>query len=314
MTSSTIKEDKSGSTRLFEGNIVTFQVGERTFGLPIGHVLEFVELGIVTPIPLSPSCVIGVFDVRGRAVTLIDIRKRLGLPSCDPYKQQHCLMLNTAGSGSAVLVDTVLGTVAVDERTDRKPPSELDKALHQLCIGTVRDAGETILILDAEKVLDDDDFHGSNDAIKSVQPVLRLVASDHPAEQISHDDKPDLEKMSFISDLGGHKGITQIADAIAFKILDDDALNPFLGSLNAMQFPDIVARHLIDFVTDHTSQGARELQAVLTRLIFQQGFDQTHFQRVLTHMENALMASSCSVETRKTMRLRLIECWGKLAA
>jgi len=314
MTPSLIKEDEPGSTRQIEGNVLAFQVGERTFGLPIGHVLGFAELGIVTPIPLAPPYVIGVFDVSGRAVTLVDLQKRLGQPSCDPYIQQHCLLLNTTGGGSAFLVDAVLGIIEVSERTDSKPASEPNRDLYHLCTGAVRNEDETILMLDAEKVLNSDDYDDSNGTMKSAQPVLRLVASDNPAERTSRDDKPDPEQVSLFSDLGGHKGIAQIADDIAFKILDDDALNPFLGSLNAVQFPDIVAHQLIDFVTDQTTQGTKELETVLARLIFQQGFDQTHFQRMLIHVENALLASPCSAESCKTMRQWLIGFWEKLAA
>lgn len=313
MAPSLIQESESGSTRKVEGELVTFQLGNRTFGLPVGHVSGFVEPHSVTPIPLSPSCVLGVFDVSGKAVTLIDLRQRLGLPDDNHCKQLHCLVLDAVGDGSAILVDAVRSIGTVDERTDGKPLNEPDMELSQFCTAAIRTVDETVLVLDTEKVLNIESYSSANDVTKPVQPILRLVASDTIAKQVSHDEALGTENLSLLCDLGGHKGIMQVADDIAFKILDDDTLNQFLGSLDAVRFPNLVAQHLIDFVTGQATRSTRDLEAILTRLVVQQGFDQSHFQRVLAHAENALMASSCSAETRKSMRRRLVGCWENLA-
>ncbi len=63
--------------------IVNFTIGEVNYGVPVEQVREVRDMQTVTPVPGSPAFVEGVTNLRGQIITVMDLRKRLGLPQKD---------------------------------------------------------------------------------------------------------------------------------------------------------------------------------------------------------------------------------------
>src|SRR3954464_15452518 len=61
------------------GPFVTFAVGDQLFGVPVQQVQDILTLHAIAPVPLGPSEVKGMINLRGRIVTVVDVRTRLGL-------------------------------------------------------------------------------------------------------------------------------------------------------------------------------------------------------------------------------------------
>ena len=59
---------------------LTFDLGDQTLGVEVRHVREILDLQKITRLPNAPMDVLGVVDVRGTSVPIIDLRARLGLP------------------------------------------------------------------------------------------------------------------------------------------------------------------------------------------------------------------------------------------
>ena len=60
-------------------NLVTFKINNQSFGIPILQVQDIVEPRMITLVPLAPSAIAGVMNLRGRIVTVINLRRCLGL-------------------------------------------------------------------------------------------------------------------------------------------------------------------------------------------------------------------------------------------
>ena len=69
--------------------IVGFRIGTETFGLPIALVREIVRVPKITPVPNAPDFVEGVINLRGRIISVIDLRKRFGEKDIQPSKKNR---------------------------------------------------------------------------------------------------------------------------------------------------------------------------------------------------------------------------------
>lgn len=95
--------EPEGSTPL-----VAVRLGEEFFGIELQAIREFAELRSVTPIPCCPAHVIGLMNLRGDLITVLDISGPLGLPSVRARADRKIVVLNGSEWGVGVLVDEVL--------------------------------------------------------------------------------------------------------------------------------------------------------------------------------------------------------------
>jgi purine-binding chemotaxis protein CheW len=93
--------------------IVAFRVGEETFGLEIGEVLEVVEYREITPVPRSPAFVAGIINLRGAILPVVDLRRRFGLEGTEPGPETVILVVEAEGRRVGLLADRILDIVKV---------------------------------------------------------------------------------------------------------------------------------------------------------------------------------------------------------
>ncbi len=73
-------------------HIVGFRVGREVFGVPIALVHEIVRVPEITSVPDSPGCVQGVINLRGKIVSVVDLRRRFGEKEIKPNKKNRILV------------------------------------------------------------------------------------------------------------------------------------------------------------------------------------------------------------------------------
>lgn len=88
--------------------------GER-FALPLDSVREILRLGAVTEVPRSRPDVLGILSVRGRIITVLDLRRRLGMPSTEPSRVSRILLVEGAVEIMGLLVDEVYQVYRLQE-------------------------------------------------------------------------------------------------------------------------------------------------------------------------------------------------------
>lgn len=133
---------------------VTAMIGGQLFGLPILRVQDVFAPERLTRVPLAPSEIAGVLNLRGRIVTLIDMRCRLGLGEREDGQIAMAVGVEMRGESYGLLIDNV-GEVLKLDRTAWEPnPSNLDPRLSSVSTGIYRLDGQLLMVLDVDRVLD----------------------------------------------------------------------------------------------------------------------------------------------------------------
>jgi purine-binding chemotaxis protein CheW len=132
---------------------VTVMIGGQLFGLPISRVQDVFMPDRVTRVPLSAPEIAGVLNLRGRIVTAIDMRRRLGLGPRTDDKPSMAVGIELKGESYGLLIDTVGEVMKLGEDTREPNPVNLDARLARVSAGVHRLDGQLMVILDVDYVL-----------------------------------------------------------------------------------------------------------------------------------------------------------------
>jgi purine-binding chemotaxis protein CheW len=133
---------------------VTVLLGGQLFGLPIARVQDVFMPERLTRVPLAPPEIAGVLNLRGRIVTAIDMRCRLGLPPREDTRRPMAVGIDCRGESYGLLIDTVGEVVALDAAEREPNPVNLDSRLAAISAGVHRLEGALLVVLDVDRVLD----------------------------------------------------------------------------------------------------------------------------------------------------------------
>ena len=133
---------------------VTALIGGQLFGLPILRVQDVFAPERLMVVPLSPPEVAGVLNLRGRIVTLIDMRCRLGLGSREEGQQSMAIGVESRGESYGLLIDSVGEVLKLDNQSWEPNPSNLDARLASVSTGIYRLDSQLLMVLDVDRVLD----------------------------------------------------------------------------------------------------------------------------------------------------------------
>src|SRR6185436_10612983 len=73
---------------------LTFALGEEKFAIPVDYVQEVVEFGQVTKVPNAPEYMLGIINLRGRVLPLLDTKLKLGLPASTRSNKSRIMVLD----------------------------------------------------------------------------------------------------------------------------------------------------------------------------------------------------------------------------
>jgi purine-binding chemotaxis protein CheW len=131
--------------------LVLFSLDGQRYALPLGSVQRSILVVAITPLPSAPAIVLGVVDLGGAIVPVIDIRKRFGHPPRDPRLSDHLVLATTGRRDVALLVDETNGVI--DGSPGKVvPASEILPGL-ELVDGAVKLEDGLILIHDLDRLL-----------------------------------------------------------------------------------------------------------------------------------------------------------------
>jgi purine-binding chemotaxis protein CheW len=131
---------------------VTAVVAGQRFGLPILRVQDVFVPERLTRVPLAPREVAGLLNLRGRIVTLIDMRRRLGLAE-GGGEAVMAIGVESRGESYGLLVDSVGEVLKLDDNLREANPVNLDPRLAELCAGIHRLDDQLLMLLDVDRVL-----------------------------------------------------------------------------------------------------------------------------------------------------------------
>jgi purine-binding chemotaxis protein CheW len=133
---------------------LTATIGGQLFGLPVARVQDVFVPERMTTVPLASEDIAGLINLRGRIVTMIDMRRRLGLPVDAHDRLPMAIGIEWRNESYGLLIDTI-GEVLVLPGASREPvPANLDVRLARVAAGVHRLDERLLLVLDVDRVID----------------------------------------------------------------------------------------------------------------------------------------------------------------
>jgi len=131
----------------------TFYINNHRFGIDILNVREVNKRLVMTTVPHAPSHILGVMNLRGRIVTVIDLADKLGLSPVIPDKINRIIIVHSQGEYIGLLVARIGHVATVDIEKIEPPPVNIDSILGKYTQGVFKTESGLIGILDVEAVL-----------------------------------------------------------------------------------------------------------------------------------------------------------------
>jgi purine-binding chemotaxis protein CheW len=138
MTVEFLRESQASAYDGDSAQLVTVFVGEQMFGLPILRVRDVFVVQELTPVPLAPASIAGLFNLRGRVLTILDMRALLGLPPRAAGGGAVAIGIEWHGEAFGLLVDRVSEVMALGGGSREANPANLDPRWAELSAGVHR--------------------------------------------------------------------------------------------------------------------------------------------------------------------------------
>ena len=133
---------------------VTATVGGQLFGLPIARVQDVFVLDRLTRVPLAAPEIAGVLNLRGRIVTAIDMRRRLGLAPPGEVRKRMAIGIEYKGESYGLLIDAIGEVMKLPLSGREDNPINLDAQLARVSAGVHRLDDRLMVVLEVDRVLD----------------------------------------------------------------------------------------------------------------------------------------------------------------
>ena len=137
---------------------VTFRLEEETYGVNVMQVQEVLRMTEIAPVPGAPSYVLGIINLRGNVVTVMDTRSRFGLPPHEPDDATRIVIIEAEDQVVGILVDSVAEVVYLKQSDIEIAPNVGNEESSRYIQGVAnRDEGLLILV-DLDKLLTDEEW------------------------------------------------------------------------------------------------------------------------------------------------------------
>ncbi len=137
---------------------LTFTLGEEVFAMDIRTVREIIQYGQVTTVPLMPTFVRGVINLRGAVVPVIDLRARFGRGAASVGKKTCIVIFDAMRAGERVelglMVDAVSEVIEIDASRIEPAPSFGGAVRRDFILGMGKVGDRFVILLDPERALD----------------------------------------------------------------------------------------------------------------------------------------------------------------
>ncbi len=131
----------------------TFYVDGVHFGIEVLQVQEVLRYQAMTHVPLAPTEIQGLINLRGQIVTAFDLRTRLQMPARADEKRPMNVVIRAEDGAVSLLVDEIGDVIETREDDFEPPPATLDEATRSLLRGIYKMDGRLLLILDCDRTL-----------------------------------------------------------------------------------------------------------------------------------------------------------------
>ncbi len=137
---------------------VTFRLEEEVYGINVMQVQEVLRVTEIAPVPGAPDYVLGIINLRGNVVTVVDTRERLGLGSKEMEESTRIVIIEADKMVVGILVDAVAEVVDLRASEIESAPSVGNDESSKYIQGVASRDGELLILVDLNKLLDDGEW------------------------------------------------------------------------------------------------------------------------------------------------------------
>ena len=148
--------------------LVGFRIGRETFGVPIGLVHEIVRVPEITSVPDAPRYVEGVINLRGKIVSIVDLRKRFGELHIEPSRKNRILVAEIQNKMVGLIVDAASEVIRLPEAEIEAPPEVFEDSELKYVTGVGKLNGRLVILVDLTKILQKGELRRLGDAAVAV--------------------------------------------------------------------------------------------------------------------------------------------------
>lgn len=137
---------------------VTFMLDGEKYGINVIQVREVLRNIEIAPVPGAPSYVLGIINLRGNVVTVIDTRARFGLTSNDLQEESRTVIIETMGQTVGLLVDSIAEVADILQSQIESTPNVGNDDNSKYIQGVHSRNSELLILIAVEKVLSDEQW------------------------------------------------------------------------------------------------------------------------------------------------------------
>lgn len=133
--------------------LCTFYINEHLFGIEVDRIQEVIKHHQMTPVPLSPTFVGGLINLRGQIVMAIDLKDKMNLDKSLENSAQMNIVLRHADSLISLLVDSVGDVISVSPEQIESEHYHLPPEVSKLIMGICKTEQNLLMVLDPEQLI-----------------------------------------------------------------------------------------------------------------------------------------------------------------
>lgn len=137
---------------------VTFHLDDETYGINVMQIQEVLRYTEIAPVPGAPDYVLGIINLRGNVVTVIDTRRRFGLMDADVTEATRIVVMESENQVMGVLVDSVAEVMYLKASEIETAPNVGNEESAKFIQGVCNKNGELIILVEFEKMLTDHEW------------------------------------------------------------------------------------------------------------------------------------------------------------
>ncbi len=137
---------------------VTFRLGEETYGVNVMQVQEVLRMTDIAPVPGAPDYVLGIINLRGNVVTVMDTRKRFGLMPAEADDSTRIVIIEAEDQVVGILVDSVAEVVYLSNSDIEMAPNVGNEESSRYIQGVANRKEGLLILVDLNRLLTDDEW------------------------------------------------------------------------------------------------------------------------------------------------------------
>ncbi len=137
---------------------VTFRLENETYGINVMQVQEVLRYTDIAPVPGAPGYVLGIINLRGNVVTVIDTRSRFGLPPSEVTENSRIVIIEAEKQVIGIMVDSVAEVVYLRSSEIESAPNVGTEESAKFIQGVCNRGEELLILVDLNKLLSDEEW------------------------------------------------------------------------------------------------------------------------------------------------------------